>query len=407
MNEAKKNRIGDIFLYLLVISIFCFDGDASLNSLVYISAVLFMGYMVIYLLQNRFLNVYYFLSWLPFMVVCFLSCIWSIDYGASQSRCFTLLLNYILFGLMFVYVNDFNGVETLTNGIAIAGGIFAVYIVFAYGGIASFISIMSSTNSVGRIGDEVAHISRIGQSLSIACILTFNLAFECKEKKRRFIYLFLMMIEILVILASQSRTSLAVAVIGSLISLIFQMRYKSSQHWIVAVICLITFIFILSQFVDLSLLLGRWEGIADIFRDGTGDASANARIGMLSEGWERFIEKPILGWGINSSGLISSYRTYFHNNYIEILATVGLIGLISFYYVYIKNFSYLVKARAKDFYTSLAIVLLLIQALLMISTVSYYVKYQYLVIVYFMAVAYRNRSSKTYSQENTMEELHL
>lgn len=393
MSEARKNRVGDLLLYLLVISIFCFDGDENLNSLVYISAVLFMGYMAFYLMRNRFLNTYYFSSWLPFILICFMSCLWSVDYDLSQGRCFTLLLNYILFGLMWVYVNDFNRIDALSKGIAIAGGIFAVYIVFTYGGLASFISIMSSTNSIGRIGDEVAHISRIGQSLSISCTLTFNLAFESKEKSKKTISFLLMVIEILVILASQSRTSLAVTVIGILISLMLQMKLRSSQHWIVAMISLVILVFVISQFVDFTFILGRWKGIADILEGGAGDASANARMGMIRVGWDKFIEKPIIGWGINTSGVISSYHTYFHNNYIELLSTVGLIGFALFYYVYIKNCAILAKTKIKDFYTNLSIVLILIQVLLMVSTVSYYVKYHYLVVVYFMVVAYRNRNS--------------
>lgn len=404
MIEAKKNRIGDTLLYLLIISIFCFDGDANLNSLVYITAVLFIGYMVMYLMKNRFLNVYYFLSWFPFMMICFISCLWSADPVLSKGRCITLLMNYILFGLMWVYVNDFERIEVLTRGIIMAGGIFAIYIILVYGGLTAFIRTMNNIDSVGRIGEEVAHLSRIGQSLSIAFTLTFYVAFECKEKGKKIVYLLLMVIEIVVILASQSRTALMVAVIGVLISLIFQMKSQSSQHWILAVICIVAVVFIISQFVDFSVLLGRWEGIADIIKGGSGDASANARMDMVHIGLEKFSEKPLLGWGINSSAVISPYRTYFHNNYIEMLATLGGVGFVVFYYVYIKNYFFLIRTRTKDFYTNFSIVLIFVQALLMMSAVSYYVKVHYLIIVYFMATAYRNKMTLIKSQENIMEE---
>ncbi len=389
MIEVKKNKVGDILLYFLVISIFCFDGDAKLIYIEYITAALFVGYVLIQLLKNRFLKMYYFLSWLPFVLICFLSCLWSADYGLSIVRCNTLLLNYILFGLMWVYVCDFGSIDVLSKAIAIAGGIFAVYIVLAYGGITSFISIMN--NSAVRIGDKVGHLSRIGQSLSLSCTVAFNLALLCREKRKRYYYLLLVVTEALVVLASQSRTGLAIIIVGSLISVIFQMKSKSSKRWIFAVISLIAIAFVISQFVDLAALLSRWKGISDILSGESGDISANTRMGMIQNGWKLFVEKPIAGWGINSTETVSEYQTYLHNNYIEVLATVGLIGFVSFYYVYIKNLAIIAKNRIKDWHTSLSIILIIVQALLMVSTVSYYVRYQYLIIVYFMAVAYRNR----------------
>ncbi|MCD7761775.1 MAG: O-antigen ligase family protein [Lachnospiraceae bacterium] len=387
MPKSNQITIGDILILFLTIGIYCFDGDANLNRYLYVIAIIFIGYMIVYLLNKKFLDIHYFITWFPFILICALSCLWTIDASASTSRVSTLLLNYILFGLLFVYVIDFDKCDHLLRDIAVAGGVFSIYIVVYYGGFSSFIALMQSSS--GRIGGEVAHLSRIGQSLTLSGVVSANLALKRKTKAETIIFSFIYVLNIIVILASQSRTSLAVVIIGTVITFLTYIRSERVRSWLPRLVVIMIVLFLIYQYVDFSSVLGRWEGIADILSGGSGDASSEERLDLIRIGLDKFTERPLLGWGINSSGSLSSYQAYLHNNFVELLATVGLTGFISFYAVYVKEFIKLRKLDNKDFYTKSALILLVTQLLIMFGTVSYYVKYHYLIIVYFMAISYK------------------
>lgn len=56
---------------------------------------------------------------------------------------------------------------------------------------------------------------------------------------------------------------------------------------------------------------------------------------------EKFLENPVLGHGINSFSFFSEYN-YTHNNFLEIIFSLGIVGAILFYfpliYIFIRTF---------------------------------------------------------------------
>jgi len=71
------------------------------------------------------------------------------------------------------------------------------------------------------------------------------------------------------------------------------------------------------------------------------DGSVNARFLMIQQALEMFSDKPILGYGLNTFAYITRFGAYAHNNYVELLANVGIVGFLIFY---IPIFGYLLKA---------------------------------------------------------------
>src|SRR5690606_29786498 len=67
----------------------------------------------------------------------------------------------------------------------------------------------------------------------------------------------------------------------------------------------------------------------------SGDEVENSslhRIYFAVEGWEAFKKKPILGYGVNSFRYY--YGLYSHNNFIELLFGLGLIGFLTYYNIH-------------------------------------------------------------------------
>ena len=101
---------------------------------------------------------------------------------------------------------------------------------------------------------------------------------------------------------------------------------------------------------------------------------------------QQFYKTPILGIGMgNSLELLASVgqrRTYLHCNFVEILASGGIIGFVIYYCIYVKLLGGLWKYRKyRSQTTNLCIVLLLLMLIMDYGMVTYYDKQQYL---YFM-----------------------
>src|SRR5699024_118429 len=85
-----------------------------------------------------------------------------------------------------------------------------------------------------------------------------------------------------------------------------------------------------------NVLGSRIEGFfANFTGRGEIDASTNTRMNMINTGLDFFKEKPLFGHGIDSFrqlyfNYVGDYR-YSHNNYIELLVSVGVFGTVIYY----------------------------------------------------------------------------
>jgi len=106
------------------------------------------------------------------------------------------------------------------------------------------------------------------------------------------------------------------------------------------------------------LIIGFWQTIqlsphyrrlekAILFAGGTnsGDKSISTRLDMIYDAFSLWSKKPLFGWGADQFRYISEFGTYSHNNYTELLVTVGLVGFTIFYGIYI----YILTNSAKLF----------------------------------------------------------
>ena len=77
----------------------------------------------------------------------------------------------------------------------------------------------------------------------------------------------------------------------------------------------------------------RMEGLVNMVTgEGEVDASSKVRVNMVDEALQLWQDKPIFGNGIDMFKKLSSYHTYSHNNYAELLCGVGIFGFCIYYY---------------------------------------------------------------------------
>lgn len=92
------------------------------------------------------------------------------------------------------------------------------------------------------------------------------------------------------------------------------------------------------------------EMIAIMSNDTTGNEDTSRTI-LIEFGLNKFVENPILGVGINNFRVLSDVifpgkNFYAHNNYIEMLVDVGIVGFIIYYSSYIYIYTRLRKSSS-------------------------------------------------------------
>ena len=81
----------------------------------------------------------------------------------------------------------------------------------------------------------------------------------------------------------------------------------------------------------------RMEGMVAAFTgEGEVDASSQIRQDMITRGLELWQQAPLIGHGIDTYKHISGFGLYAHNNFAELLSDLGLIGLVAYYWFYIR-----------------------------------------------------------------------
>lgn len=138
--------------------------------------------------------------------------------------------------------------------------------------------------------------------------------------------------------------------------------------------------------------------LADLTNFITGNAVSDSgltkRAALLDNALKLWSQRPFTGWGLDMFRDVSGQRTYAHNNYVELLANQGLIGLMVYLMTYVTAFVSLLRsvirstdalARGNGFW---ALVVLCATAVWDMGAVSYYDKLNWVVLSTVIAVAF-------------------
>jgi hypothetical protein len=376
-----KRKIGDIKLTIesackVILMLYICVLFAFYEIRIFIEAI-FIVVMTLYFIVKRKGFTVYTLWSLLFIAISTLSNLWSIDNSGSLLGTRAALEIAIIGNLLVAYLDTKEKLKYFIHCFMIAGFVLVFKLMITVP-----ISAWGST----RIGNAVYNANSIGIYLAFSAIFAMQLAI-LKHKKS---YYILIGIFFAVILATGSRKSFFLILLG--IAFLNILRSKKTSKKLIAVfVSLIIFVLgyelVMSVPILYSIMGSRLEGlISSITGVGYIDASTRIRIGMIEIGKELFMLKPILGHGINTFTNISGYEAYAHNNYIELLVGVGLIGTIIYYSVYVYIVLKLMRKRKKQM-NSLFLVIIVLLAIIEYGLVSWQGElYQTLIAAAFAAV---------------------
>lgn len=136
--------------------------------------------------------------------------------------------------------------------------------------------------------------------------------------------------------------------------------------------------------------------VSDLSREGFGgDSSTRWRLIFIVEAYNIFLKYPVTGIGLDNFKTIFSEELYSHNNYVELLSTLGFVGLILYYLFYFSIFKYVFRNR-----NVFCIFIMLFFLSMDFAMVSYFERMYILplILIYFTTKRERPLESSTYNK---------
>lgn len=315
-----------IFIYIFVSFVF---GNGTIPAMA-AKVLLFMSMVLLFATTRKKLSNIIFIVWGGlFAGFCFLSKGWTVSPNDTNPMTITVLLSVIC-NSSFYYILSINKIslKQLFNWIIFAS-IFATIVYVLQNGF-SF---------VGEAGRDLEHSGRNLNSIGYQCAVG---AIACyynytKNKNAKFIWFAIYLL--FFILLSGSRTALAFPLIFMGVYYVVSSPHVVSKLFIVSIVVVLLLFLVIKVDFLYNLIGYRVEtliwGVVGEDSMGDTDASTASRLKFIELGMEFFKESPWLGFGLSTFGFISGFETYAHNNYVELLVGVGLIGCILYYSIHL------------------------------------------------------------------------
>lgn len=273
---------------------------------------------------------------LPFFFVFYeiISCVWAFNQEVAISQLVTQLQLFILFFFSYVYIKKIGRLEDYYNAIYLSGIGLIFYSLYVYGGLSSFLAIMSTGH---RMGDLIGNENTYGLVFANAALVALYYFFFNNEKRH------VLLAGLLIFFGFSSGSKKVFFLL--LIGLLFLILSKYGIRKLFKVL-IYSFVSLLVgwMFIHLpifSTILERLESYLSV----TGNTSDNLRAELIRFGLELFMENPFLGYGLNNYQLFHWSGAYSHNNYIEVLVSLGIVGFVIYYSMFINSAFALIKKR--------------------------------------------------------------
>ena len=108
-------------------------------------------------------------------------------------------------------------------------------------------------------------------------------------------------------------------------------------------------------------------------------------------------ESPLIGYGIDNYRILLGKNigliTYAHNNYIELLVGVGILGTVIYYAMYVNALICLLRSKKNLNLRYLFLTFLLVVFIIDFASVNYFSKHIYIVLA--MSSIFANLNIKT------------
>lgn len=386
----SKRKIYNFLIFMYMFSLLVWSDLSRTRGLYYLCALCLGCVLLIDLIKRKFsINTNGFLiSFLLFAVTSVFSSLYSENVSKSIETSLSIIYNVLFLSLILNYVIANSATENLLGILCYSGFAMSIYLMCTEGVFNQIAWIIAGK----RVGSSIGNENIIGEFAAISAIIAFYWYKYYANKKM----LFIVLITGFIALGTASRMALIVLCVGLLGVQVLDMTFKNAMVLILRFIGVLVLFLVLLRLPMFSTLNERIQDLFILFETGeSANKSINYRVMMLRIGIEQFIDSPIIGVGIGNTSVLmeglfgNRAYGYLHNNYVELLAGCGILGFISYYYIYFKALFNLSKITKKERDAKLYILLLIILLISDVSNVTYY-KAETLFII-MMSYSMRNK----------------
>ena len=136
----------------------------------------------------------------------------------------------------------------------------------------------------------------------------------------------------------------------------------------------------------------RIENMFDYYTGGLGDSSTQARDHLIEMGMDNFYKHPYWGIGLNNFKSFNDSIYYSHNDYVELLSSVGIIGTIIAYLPKLNILFRTLVSLPREYRHYIFIVFEYF--IVAFGTVSYYKREDWVVLIVILALLEINKKTK-------------
>ena len=328
--------------------------------------------------QNQIFNTY-----LIFAIFSLLSVLWAYDVNLVLDYSTRIIVILINLYVLFILLSKYNLTDSILIGVII--GSFYNYLISL-----NFIVPNYEIYEFGRFIGSVGNPNKLSKIMTISIFSSIMLLIT---KERIFIFKWGLILNVFLALFVIFMTASKQAIILAPILILFSINYAKGKikNILLIAVLIIGLYKVATDFlpnVEFLEIFKKFEYRIVSFYEtiyGTNSgASTSEREYLLFRGIEIFSERPIFGAGMNNFRFFE--LKYAHNNYIELLVGVGLIGTIIFYRLYFVVIKKIIKMRAlkiKSILYTMVLVLLLMDFI----TVTYTDKLLMFILLYIYVIA--------------------
>lgn len=375
MKKVSLNKFIDTIMFFYILSLYLFSNKAGMT--IYSNALAFflvvaicMNFLITKrkLIFNRLLKIQ-----LTFIILSTLSYYFAIDADTVIRKVKTLLLIFLLMLSLINYVDSYKKVRNIIISFIYSGFIVSIYII-----------INSDFLSLTRLGSELGNVNAVGMIITISSIFCFYIILS---EKKYYCYGLILITMITTILLTGSRKALLFLFLAILVILYLKSK-KSIKRiiwlFLISILALSLIYYIVIKVPLFYEVIGK--RIENLFYfisgQGTNEVSINERTYMVKFGVEMFKNKPFIGYGIDNYRFLlgNNYglETYAHNNYIELMIGIGIVGVVIYYLTHIivlKDLFHKCKQSSNKTLYNTFIAIIITYMILSISIVYYDSKY--------------------------------
>ena len=376
-----SQKIAEFLFTLYMITLYIFVDREETVMISKVVFVIFAVFTVISVLRSKSIHigknvmtVYIAFTWM------FATVFWAQNEHDASVMMKTMWQLFIQFFLTYnLFAKQTDAHDHLLRSLYISGIVLIGYSMYVYG-FSEVISAMSGESNV-RFGAKINQENTFGMMNATTVLVAFY--YFLYKRRFKIFHAVAVAVSFIFAMSSGSRKALLMVLAGALIMVYKKYGWKKIYQ-IVAVVAILAVIFSATMKLPMFDTISSRMGSATemVTGEGTGDSSARARINMIVKGWEVFKDRIVAGYGANNYKNVTKFKTYAHNNFIEILVNFGLFGFALYYLIYFYGFKNLWKAKNDAGKALFSI--FFVRFVMEIAMVTYYGKIHWVMMAFYL-----------------------